>query len=197
MVKVYDNDESIIGVTGPILPLWENPSMNWFPREFYWMFSCTYYDSKEPMEVKMGMEQISLFERKLLTHADYFSTDWEQKGRRLARKTKTYSEETEFSIRVKRKTGKSIIYHPHVSVYHKVYQYRLKTVSLIWRGFELGYTKAVFNRNFSEHRSKDKILNTEYTLLKRIFLTPFPVFAKTFFIILLLLSENPLLHLLH
>lgn len=52
--RVYDSYSEIIGLTGPIMPLWEEPSMAWFPREFYWLFSCTYYDWTEPMEVRNG-----------------------------------------------------------------------------------------------------------------------------------------------
>ncbi len=37
--QIYDKMHGIIGLTGPIMPLWEEPSMAWFPREFYWMFS--------------------------------------------------------------------------------------------------------------------------------------------------------------
>ncbi|MCL0073618.1 glycosyltransferase [Dehalococcoidia bacterium] len=35
MVKSYE-DDSIIGVTGPAFPLWEDESMKWLPEEFYW-----------------------------------------------------------------------------------------------------------------------------------------------------------------
>jgi glycosyltransferase involved in cell wall biosynthesis len=40
MVKAF-YDDSIFGVTGPAIPLWEDNSMAWFPKEFYWIISCT------------------------------------------------------------------------------------------------------------------------------------------------------------
>ena len=40
-------DDSIIGVTGPAIPLWEDPSMAWFPQEFYWIISCTAWDPED------------------------------------------------------------------------------------------------------------------------------------------------------
>ena len=46
-VKTYAEDSSVIGVTGPIFPLWERDSTSWFPQEFYWIFSCTYWDMAE------------------------------------------------------------------------------------------------------------------------------------------------------
>ncbi len=53
-VRAYAEDNSIIGITGPILPLWEDETMSWFPREFYWIFSCTYLDWDERREVRNG-----------------------------------------------------------------------------------------------------------------------------------------------
>jgi glucosyl-dolichyl phosphate glucuronosyltransferase len=182
MVQIYDNDESVIGVTGPILPLWEDASMNWFPKEFYWMFSCTYYDSPEPMEVRNGYGTNISFRREAFDLSGLFLTQLGAKGGGgWLGKQKLTGEETEFSIRVKRKTGKRIIYHPDVSVYHKVYKYRIKIASLAWRGFELGYTKAMFNRVFNDKSNKDKVLNTEYKLLKRVFVNLIPDILKGLF----------------
>jgi len=50
--RTYAEDSSIIGLTGPIVPLWELDSMAWFPIEFYWIFSCTYWDWTDKREVK-------------------------------------------------------------------------------------------------------------------------------------------------
>lgn len=40
MVKTYE-DDSIIGVTGPAFPLWEDESLQWLPEEFYWILGCS------------------------------------------------------------------------------------------------------------------------------------------------------------
>ena len=40
LTKSFD-DDSIIGITGPALPLWEGPKMSCFPEEFYWIISRT------------------------------------------------------------------------------------------------------------------------------------------------------------
>ena len=45
MVNAYD-DDAIIGVTGPAFPLWEDESMAWLPKEFYWIISCTAWDTE-------------------------------------------------------------------------------------------------------------------------------------------------------
>jgi glucosyl-dolichyl phosphate glucuronosyltransferase len=51
LVKTFKEDDSIIGVTGPIFPLWQNVDGSWFPQEFYWIFSCTYDKFPEKIEV--------------------------------------------------------------------------------------------------------------------------------------------------
>ena len=40
MVKTYD-DDSVIGVTGPTFPAWQDKAVAWLPEEFYWIISCT------------------------------------------------------------------------------------------------------------------------------------------------------------
>ncbi len=32
---------SVVGVTGPVFPLWEDESMSWFPDEFSWIWGGT------------------------------------------------------------------------------------------------------------------------------------------------------------
>lgn len=34
-------DRTVIGMTGPALPLWQDESMRWLPEEFHWLVSCT------------------------------------------------------------------------------------------------------------------------------------------------------------
>jgi glucosyl-dolichyl phosphate glucuronosyltransferase len=41
IIKSFQDDDTVVGVTGPIIPLWEKESMAWFPPELYWIFSCT------------------------------------------------------------------------------------------------------------------------------------------------------------
>ncbi len=40
MAKTYQ-DDSVIGATGPAIPLWDDESMAWLPEEFYWIVGCT------------------------------------------------------------------------------------------------------------------------------------------------------------
>ena len=79
IVKIYADDSSVIGVTGPILPLWEEESMNWFPREFYWIFSCTYWDMETITEVRNGYGTNLSFRREALS-GELFKTSMGLRG---------------------------------------------------------------------------------------------------------------------
>lgn len=168
----YAEDDSVIGLTGPILPLWEHESMSWFPRELYWIFSCTYWDWSEKREVRNGygtnisflreaFDVCGLFKNSLET-SEQGKSDWQRPG----------AKETEFSVRVTQKTGKRIVYNPDIRVKHKVYRYRLSTGFIAKRAYWEGYAKAWLNR--WGRSSNRQVLATEYELLRRIFLNLLP-----------------------
>jgi len=171
-VKTYAQDNSIIGATGPILPLWERESMNWFPREFYWVFSCTYWDWTEKTEVRNGYGTNISFRREAFDSCGMFrssleaeegdKSDWQRPG----------AKETEFSLRVRQKTGKRIVYNPHIRVKHKVYGYRLSPGFIAKRAYWEGYAKAWLKK--SAGSSNSKVLTTEYHLLRRILVNLLP-----------------------
>ena len=122
-MKTYAQDSSVIGVTGPILPLWEQESMSWFPRELYWIFSCTYWDMAEKTEVRNGYGTNLSFRREAFNSGERFRTSLGVKGGGQRGWQEPGAEEVEFSLRVRRKTGKHIVYNPRVRVKHKVYRY--------------------------------------------------------------------------
>lgn len=165
--RSYAEDGSVIGLTGPILPLWEDEQMSWFPRELYWIFSCTYWDWTEKTEVRNGygtnisfrreaFDACGAFKDSLGVEKGWGKSDWQRPG----------AKETEFSLRVTQKTGKRIVYSPKIRVKHKVYRYRLKTGFIARRAYWEGYAKALLNRWC---RPTDKrLLAPEYDLLRRI-----------------------------
>ena len=168
----YAEDDSVVGLTGPILPLWEHDSMSWFPRELYWIFSCTYWDWSEKKEVRNGYGTNISFLRQAFDICGLFKnrleageggkSDWQRPG----------AKETEFSIRVTQEMGKRIVYSPNVRVKHKVYHYRISTGFIAKRAYWEGYAKAWLSR-WSRTRNR-KVLATEYELLRRIFLNLIP-----------------------
>lgn len=170
--RSYAEDESVIGLTGPILPLWQDSLMSWFPREFYWIFSCTYWDWAEKREVRNGYGTNISFLRQAFDACGLFKNSLEVGERGQSDWQRPGAKETEFSIRVTQKTGKRIVYNPKIRVKHKVYRYRLSTSFIAKRAYWEGYAKAWLNR--WSRSSNRRVLATEYQLLRRIFLSLIP-----------------------
>jgi glycosyltransferase involved in cell wall biosynthesis len=179
MVKVYSEDGSVVGVTGPILPLWEDESMSWFPRELYWIFSCTYWDMDEKVRVRNGYGTNLSFLREAFGSGERFKTALGVKGRGQKGWQEPGAEETEFSLRVRRKTGKYIVYHPQVRVKHRVYRYRFRAGFIARRAYWEGYAKAMLKRWYRD--GGEVVLSTEYALLRRILLERLPQTAGRLF----------------
>jgi glycosyltransferase involved in cell wall biosynthesis len=171
-VKAYAEDDSIIGLTGPILPQWAEDSMSWFPRELYWIFSCTYWDWNEETQVRNGYGTNISFRREAFDRCGLFINSLEAKEHRGSDWQRPGAKETEFSLRVTRTTGKRIMYHPRIGVKHKVYHYRLSTGFIIRRAYWEGYATALLNRWY--HSSQREVLSTEYGLLRRILFRALP-----------------------
>ena len=170
--KAYAEDSSIIGVAGPILPQWEQDSMSWFPRELYWIFSCTYWDWAEKTEVRNGYGTNISFWREAFNCCGLFKSNLEAKEPGKSDWQRPGAKETEFSLRVTRETGKRIIYHPKIRVRHKVYRYRLSTSFVVKRAYWEGYAKALLNKWY--YSSDREVLSTEYSLLRRILFNSLP-----------------------
>lgn len=179
-VKAYASDDRIVGLTGPIIPQWEDPSMTWFPKEFYWIFACTYYDWDEPREVRNGYGTNISFRREAFENGSLFPTYLGGKRAGEKGQQKTTAEETEFSLRVRQKTGKRIVYNPNVTIRHKVLKFRLSGKYVRKRAFIEGCSKMLIRKLFKSNGNKEALLDTEYTLLRRIFLKLFPNIMKGF-----------------
>jgi len=172
--KNYAEDTSIIGLTGPIVPLWEDPSMAWFPREFYWILSCTYWDWTEKTQVRNGYGTNISFRRQAFDLCGPFKTSLGAKGGGESGKHELGGEETEFSLRVRRQTAKRIVYDPEVGVRHKVYRYRFGTPFITRRAYWEGRTKAMLGKLHGASANDEAVLSTEYELLHRIFFNLVP-----------------------
>jgi glycosyltransferase involved in cell wall biosynthesis len=181
IIKAFDEDDSVIGVTGPILPLWQTGSADWVSPEFYWIFSCTAGDLAEKVEVRNGYCTNLSFKKEAFEKAGLFNTELGVKGRGWGGWQEPGGEETELAIRIKDVTGKRIIYSPKVTVYHKVYAYRLSRNFTSRRAFWEGYGKALLNKKFRSRDKKANVLATERSLLKRILFFRLPRTLKLLF----------------
>jgi glycosyltransferase involved in cell wall biosynthesis len=170
MLEAYA-DDSIIGVTGPIYPLWEDNSMAWCPEEFYWLFACTSFDRGEAHEVRNGYGANMSFRHPGDDVKALFS-DWLGS---MGEKKKTTAEEAEMATRLTGATGKRIIYSPDMAVRHKVRRYRLSQRYVRERSYREGFSKMILRKYFDQNRyGGQRFLKTEYSLLRCILLPLIP-----------------------
>lgn len=187
IIDTYNNDDSIIGVTGPCRPLWENKTMNWFPEEFHWVISCTSWCNWDRIvDVRNVWLENASFKRQAFEIGGLLDTQLGPqdsvagfKGRELAKGT--VSEEVELSQRIKKKTSKRIVYNPEVKVWHRVYANRLQWSYIVKWSFWLGLSKKKTKSN-SEKINDEQQLAQEYDLLSRIFTRLLPRLPKQFIV---------------
>jgi len=190
MVKTY-LDSSVIGVTGPVFPLWEDESMSWFPDEFSWMWGgtlwCDWHKGDEIRKIRNVGGMNCSFTREALTQAGGFLTSLgplhgyqEKDEKSVWTRPSLLGEEVELSLRVMKRTGGQIVFNPKVRVYHKVYQYRFSWGWIARRAYAFGYAKHMVESLYPQWEGKPT-LGQEYDLLGRIFTRLIPGIAKTLF----------------
>jgi glucosyl-dolichyl phosphate glucuronosyltransferase len=136
-------DESILGVGGAILPLWEGTQPAWFPQEFLWVIGCTY----------RGMPQRAARVRNLIgTNMSFRRSVFEQVGGfhpgmgRIDCPAR-WCDETEFCIRIRQQThGGTLLYEPQALIYHHVPDTRAKWRYFSDRCYAEGLSKAAVSR---------------------------------------------------
>lgn len=168
MVNTYAEHPEAIGVTGLIEPRWERDSMDWFPREFMWVFACTGGDDGLVKTVRNGYGTNMSFRKEAFSRCGLFNLNLGAKGGGVGGKNELVGEDTEFSMRVNRITGRPIVYSPQVAVKHRAYYYRLKRPFIIRRAYWEGYTKSLFKRNYRSASRGNELLSPEKALLKQI-----------------------------
>jgi len=185
MVKTYE-DDSVIGVTGPAIPLWEDESAaSWFPEEFYWIVGCTAWsDWNGIKEVRNAWGQGMSFKREAFQIAGPFSTEigFDKGGYRQGLFTLDIGDDVELSLRVRMKTGKSIVGNPKVRLWHRVHSHRLSWRFITKRSYWIGRSRRVMKQLCPRiGADKSDLLSQEHQLLKRILTWLLPNIVKTSF----------------
>jgi glycosyltransferase involved in cell wall biosynthesis len=183
VVKTFLLNESFIGVTGPAFPLWEDETLAWLPEEFHWIISCTSWcQLKEITDVRNIWLENASFKREAFDLCGLLNPQLGPqdsiagfKGRELGKGT--ISEEVEFSCRLRQKTGKRIVYNPHVQVWHKVHPDRLTWRYIVRWSYWTGLSKKMLEAYFSQSNQENNYTQ-EQNLLKRIFTSFYPRLIK-------------------
>jgi len=182
LVKTYASYSIAIGVTGAALPAWQGESMAWFPKEFYWIISCTDWlqsDGVRPVRNAWGMNMS--FRREAFHHCRFDEALGGNMGAIDGSKLGLLGEDTQISLKLRKATRRPIIYNPSVKVWHKVYGYRLRSRFIRRRAFWEGYTKAWLKRLYRKgDLAAAPDLATEYELMRRIMFGFFPSLLRDF-----------------
>jgi GT2 family glycosyltransferase len=172
LVNTYALDNSIIGVTGPATPLWADKSMSWLPEEFDWLVSCTsWYGENGLAEVRNAWGMNMSFRREAFEISGLFAptTGGEFKSEVSPRPSVSgLAEDNEFSMRVRIKTGKRIVFNPRVRVWHKVGKDRLRWRYVIRRSYHIGQINHIMKALYSQYPASGNMLSAEKNLLRRI-----------------------------
>lgn len=163
MVKAHE-DDSIIGVTGPAFPLWEDESPQWLPEQFYWLISCTGWTGwSETRTVRGAFGSNMAFKREAFDDGCLFSV---KAGYARSSHLQPVSDDIEFSLRVRKRTGRPIIFTPNARVWHKASKNRLSLGFAAARAYHIGHTRRIFKRYYANELGP---FEQEHQVLKGVF----------------------------
>jgi glycosyltransferase involved in cell wall biosynthesis len=168
MVNTY-RDNSVIGVTGPGYPLWEDNKMSWLPDEFQWIVSCTAFTGWQGTKTVRSAWGMNMSFKRGVFNGIRFSPDFGgTSGGKEAWKSGPV-DDAEFSINARLKTGKHILYNPKVQVYHNVYKYRLTSKFIKGQCYWQGYSKALLKKMYPEDRDTNNLVRERSVLIRIMF----------------------------
>ena len=147
--------------------------MRWLPEEFYWIVSCTAFtewDEKRVVRSAWGMNMS--FRREAFDYCRFSEGTGQTTGDFEAWKAGPF-DDVEFSLNLRRKSGKLIVYDPDVKVRHRVYGYRLTSRFLRGQSYWQGYTKGALRKIYPDDADM-RGLGRERALLRQICLRFIP-----------------------
>jgi GT2 family glycosyltransferase len=141
LIETHNRDD-VVGVTGPVLPKWnKEKNWEWFPKEFDWIFGCSRwlgFDKKTEVSSVVGAN--ASFKREALNevggYRETLGAFWSRR-----QEWQITGEETDLSLRIRARTGKSIIYDPGACVFHNIQSYKMSLSFIFQRAFQVGKTR--------------------------------------------------------
>jgi GT2 family glycosyltransferase len=193
VVRALENS-SAIGVTGSAYPLWEDDSLKWLPEEFYWLVSCIAWTGWKEARVVRGAFGTNMAFKKIAFANDCLFSP--SAGYARGSHHQPVSDDLEFSLRVRRRSGKDIIYSPDIQILHRVCNQHRGLGFIIARSHQVGCTRRIIKRQYSdEFGTLDQEQQVLKGMLRIILNTPMefvtkPVIAlkKLFFTFVILTS---------
>jgi glucosyl-dolichyl phosphate glucuronosyltransferase len=149
------DDAATVGAGGALLPLWQGPRPGWFPREFYWVFGCSYTGLPEelapvrnPIGANMAVRAAVLAEVGGFREGGHDDAPRELRSRGVVRAGGNVPDDTDLAIRVKQRRPDAVwLYQPRARVLHSVTRERASLAYFLRRCYEEGMGKANLSRH--------------------------------------------------
>jgi glucosyl-dolichyl phosphate glucuronosyltransferase len=143
-------DTATVGVGGALLPLWSAPAPEWFPKEFYWVFGCSYTGLpdrlapvRNPIGANMAVRASVLAEVGGFREGESEDAPREIRSRGVVRAGGNVPDDTDLAIRVKQRRPDAVwLYQPQARVLHTVTPERASLGYFLRRCYEEGAGKA-------------------------------------------------------
>jgi glycosyltransferase involved in cell wall biosynthesis len=144
------DDGAVVGAGGALQPLWQGPEARWIPREFYWVFGCSYTGLPEraapvrnPIGANMAVRAEALVEAGGFREGGEDDAPRELRARGVVRAAGNVPDDTDLAIRISRRRPDAVwIYQPEAVVHHTVTPERATFGYFVRRSFEEGVGKA-------------------------------------------------------
>jgi glycosyltransferase involved in cell wall biosynthesis len=155
----------VVGAGGALVPRWEGAPARWIPREFYWVFGCSYTGLpdrlapvRNPIGANMAVRAPVLAEVGGFREGDESDAPRELRARGVVRAAGNLPDDTDFAIRVRQQHPDAIwLYQPEATVLHTVTEERASLGYFLRRCYEEGVGKA----NLSRYVGADDGLSSE------------------------------------
>ncbi len=147
-------DPTTVGAGGALLPLWQGPEPTWFPREFYWVFGCSYTGLpdrlapvRNPIGANMAVRKSALAQVSGFREGESDDAPREIRSRGVVRAGGNVPDDTDLAIRVKQQLPDAVwLYQPAARVLHSVTPERTSLGYFLRRCYEEGGGKANLSR---------------------------------------------------
>lgn len=144
----------VVGAGGALIPRWEDGEASWIPREFYWVFGCSYTGLPEhlgpvrnPIGANMAVRASILEDVEGFREGSGEEAPRELRARGVVRAAGNLPDDTDFAIRVKQRHPDAVWLHqPEARVLHTVTSERSSLGYFLRRCYEEGVGKANLSR---------------------------------------------------
>ncbi len=136
-------DPQVLGIGGPVIPLWSDKAPPWLPEEFYWVVGCTYRGMPQTEQaIRNPIGANMAFRREVFDIVGSFRSGIGRVGM-----YPVGCEETELCIRAcQHWPGRMVLYQPQATVFHRISSNRTHWHYFCSRCYAEGLSKAVVTR---------------------------------------------------